>query len=235
MPLPRPRSNAEAVPAPRAVPPHRAAASPSGPYGVPDASAAGPGTGTLGPHAPAPRGRRSLPLPLFNAAPADEARALLLGCCASRRWAARLAAHRPYPDVDALLAAADEAGYDLTTGDLDEALAGEPALHPAHPAPGEDGLAGDDPAAAYQQRGVLAAHTALRAAHAAYESRFGHAFVICLDGYRPDERLDQTLAGVRARLGNDAEDERTVAAEELRRLARGRLGRAVSVDAAAAD
>ncbi|CAM5419666.1 hypothetical protein GCM10010299_05540 [Streptomyces tanashiensis] len=140
----------------------------------------------------------------FNAASPSEAVALLLTCCHSARWAERVAAHRPYPTVDALLAAADEAGYDLSRADLDEALAAESSALPHPDAP-------------------PAARTALRAAHAAYESSFGHAFVISLDGVRPGERLDQVLAGIRSRLGNEAEEERVVAAEELRRLARARL------------
>ncbi|MFE0739686.1 2-oxo-4-hydroxy-4-carboxy-5-ureidoimidazoline decarboxylase, partial [Streptomyces sp. NPDC058855] len=96
------------------------------------------------------------------------------------------------------------ASYDLTPGDLAEALAGEtlPGL----------------PADAYG-----AAHMALDAAHAAYEARFGHQFVICLDGLAPEEALDHVLAGIRSRLTNDPEEERVVAAEELRRLAKGRL------------
>lgn len=61
----------------------------------------------------------------FNTAPSAEAEAALLNCCGSRRWAVRVAAHRPYPDLDALLAAADEAGYDLPPPDLAEALAAE--------------------------------------------------------------------------------------------------------------
>jgi 2-oxo-4-hydroxy-4-carboxy--5-ureidoimidazoline (OHCU) decarboxylase len=68
-----------------------------------------------------------------------------------------------------------------------------------------------------------AAHTALSAAHAAYEAKFGHAFVICVDNLPPNEALDQVLAGIRSRLANDPEEERVVAAEELRRLAKGRL------------
>ncbi|MET7724271.1 2-oxo-4-hydroxy-4-carboxy-5-ureidoimidazoline decarboxylase [Streptomyces mirabilis] len=142
----------------------------------------------------------------FNSAPADSVVRALLTCCRSLRWAHRLADHRPYPDLDAFLAAADEAGYDLTPADLTEALAGESlTLLP-------DG--------AYS-----AAHTALSAAHAAYESRFGHVFVICLDDFSPEESLDQVLAGIRSRLTNDPEEERLVTAEELRRLARGRLTR----------
>ncbi|MDI3385606.1 2-oxo-4-hydroxy-4-carboxy-5-ureidoimidazoline decarboxylase [Streptomyces sp. B-S-A8] len=147
---------------------------------------------------------------VFNRAPAATATAWLLACCASRSWAERLAAHRPYPTTDALLAAADEAAYDLAPADRAAALAAE---HPHGP-----DLSGIP----------AAASTALDAAHAAYESRFGHVFVIALEAYRPDEHLDQTLAGLRARLANDAEEERVVAADELRRVARARLTRLVA-------
>ncbi|OKK06918.1 OHCU decarboxylase [Streptomyces sp. CB03234] len=144
----------------------------------------------------------------FNAAPAGAAEAALLACCGSRRWARRIAAHRPYPTLDALLAAADEAGYDLVGADLDEALADETsfALPPGTHA---------------------AAHLAWDAARTAYEDRFRHAFVICLDGHRPEEYLDQALAGIRSRLGNQRDEERAIAADELRRLARARLSRLI--------
>ncbi|MGC9380478.1 2-oxo-4-hydroxy-4-carboxy-5-ureidoimidazoline decarboxylase [Streptomyces sp. MH13] len=145
----------------------------------------------------------------FNTAPADEAVQALLTCLNSHHWAHRLAAHRPYPDLPALLAAADEAAYDLSPDDLTEALATEalPAL----------------PADTY-----AAAHTALGAATAVYESRFGHAFVICLDGMPAHEALDHVLEGIRSRLANDPEEERGVAAEELRHLARARLAGSLS-------
>ncbi|MFK4105972.1 2-oxo-4-hydroxy-4-carboxy-5-ureidoimidazoline decarboxylase [Streptomyces sp. NPDC019531] len=154
-------------------------------------------------------GRLAVPSPptvldAFNIAPADELLPLLLDCLRSLRWAERVTAHRPYPTADALLAASDEAAYDLTPSDLSEALAGEtlPAL----------------PDGAHS-----AAHMAMDAAHAAYEARFGHAFVICLDALPPSEALDHVLEGIRSRLTNDPEEERVVAAEELRRLARQRL------------
>nr|WSY52328.1 2-oxo-4-hydroxy-4-carboxy-5-ureidoimidazoline decarboxylase [Streptomyces sp. NBC_00886] len=140
----------------------------------------------------------------FNSAPADDVRHALLDCLRSLRWSRRLTDHRPYPDLDALLAASDEAAYDLTAGDLAEALTGEslPVL----------------PDETYE-----AAHMALGAAHAAYEARFGHVFVICVDDIPPGEVLDHVLAGIQSRLTNDPEEERVVVAEELRRLARGRL------------
>ncbi|QXE39105.1 2-oxo-4-hydroxy-4-carboxy-5-ureidoimidazoline decarboxylase [Streptomyces sp. GMY02] len=152
----------------------------------------------------------------FNTAAPLAAEAALLTCCGSRRWAQRVAAHRPYPDLDALLAAADEASYDLSQSDLTEALADESSSGPPHSAP-------------------PAARTALRAAHAAYESSFGHAFVISLDGHRPEEHLDEVLADIHARLSHEPDHERAVAADELRRLARARLARLVAPYAYEAD
>ncbi|MGW0331352.1 2-oxo-4-hydroxy-4-carboxy-5-ureidoimidazoline decarboxylase [Streptomyces sp. NPDC003011] len=144
------------------------------------------------------------PLEHLNTAPAHEVVPLLLTCLRSLHWAHRITAHRPYPTPDALLAASDEAAYDLTAGDLAEALAAEalPVL----------------PRSAYS-----AAHMALDAAHAAYQARFGHRFAICLDGVPPSELPDHLLAAIRSRLTNDPEEERAVTAEELRRLASGRL------------
>ncbi|MFJ1650705.1 2-oxo-4-hydroxy-4-carboxy-5-ureidoimidazoline decarboxylase [Streptomyces sp. NPDC088337] len=140
----------------------------------------------------------------FNTAPAAEAHRTLLTCLHSPRWAHRVAVHRPYPDLPSLLAAADEATYDLGPEELAGALAEEPLPKlPAHT--------------------YAAASTALSAAYAAYEARFGHTFVICLDGIAPDEALDRVLPAIRSRLTNDPEDERVVAREELRGLAHGRL------------
>ncbi|MGW7576630.1 2-oxo-4-hydroxy-4-carboxy-5-ureidoimidazoline decarboxylase [Streptomyces sp. NPDC054765] len=167
----------------------------------------------LGGALPHPR-REDLGLRRFNALTRDDTLTALLSCCGSRRWAERVAAHRPYPDPESLLAAADEASYDLTPAELEQALA-EESLSP-------------QPLVGARGPGTLAAHTALRAAHAEYERRFRHVFVICLDGYRDDELLDQVLSGIRTRLGHERDEERAVAAEELRRLARGRLTRLIS-------
>lgn len=51
--------------------------------------------------------------------------------------------------------------------------------------------------------------------------------MICLDDATPEEALDQVLAAIRSRLTNDAEEERVITADELRRLAKGRLSRLV--------
>lgn len=140
----------------------------------------------------------------FNALSPEAAQAALLHCCGSRRWAHRVAAHRPYPDAGALLAAADEASYDLSQADLTEALAAE------HSAELERGAS-------------YAALLALDAAHAEYERKFGHAFVISLDGHPPEEQADQLLTAIRRRMGHEVDEERSISADELRRVARTRL------------
>ncbi|WP_078591507.1 2-oxo-4-hydroxy-4-carboxy-5-ureidoimidazoline decarboxylase [Streptomyces megasporus] len=169
-----------------------------------------------------PQRSEATPLHRLNSASPAELQGVLLTCCGSRRWARSIVAHRPYPDLESLLAAADEAGYDLTDEDLAEALTRESST-----GPGYGGLLWDGRPTAVSGPGTLAAHTALRAAHAAYESRFGYAFVLCVDGVREEEALGHVLAAIRTRLGNEAERERAVAAEELRRIARGRLLRLV--------
>ncbi|MFJ9645265.1 2-oxo-4-hydroxy-4-carboxy-5-ureidoimidazoline decarboxylase [Streptomyces sp. NPDC004244] len=151
-------------------------------------------------HLPAPAGG----LARFNALSAEAAEAVLMECCGSRRWAHRVAAHRPYPDSGALRAAADEASYDLGEADLAEALAAEFPPELGHGAP-------------------YAAQLALDAAHAEYERTFGHAFVVCLDGHPPEEQADQLLGAIRRRMVLDREEERAISADELRRLALARL------------
>ncbi|WSJ64178.1 2-oxo-4-hydroxy-4-carboxy-5-ureidoimidazoline decarboxylase [Streptomyces sp. NBC_01310] len=140
----------------------------------------------------------------FNALSPEAAHAALLQCCGSRRWAHRVATHRPYPDPGALLAAADEASYDLSQADLTEALAAECSAQLDHGAP-------------------YAALLALDAAHAEYERKFGHAFVICLDGHPPEEQADQLLGAIRRRMGHEVDEERSISADELRRVAQARL------------
>ncbi|MDJ0340517.1 2-oxo-4-hydroxy-4-carboxy-5-ureidoimidazoline decarboxylase [Streptomyces sp. H10-C2] len=145
----------------------------------------------------------------LNEAPFCAAEAALRDCCGSHRWARRMAVHRPYPDLDTLLAAADEAAYDLTPGDVSEALACEVTTPLPH-------------------RGGLASHTALSAAQAEYENKFGNVFVIALDGHDPGDLLNQVLTGIYARLGNDEDEERVVTADQLRRITRARLARLAS-------
>jgi OHCU decarboxylase len=153
----------------------------------------------------------------FNDLPEAEAVGELLAVCHSRRWAARVAAGRPYTDVAALQKTADEVWTGLEEADWLEAFA-------AHPRIGERGGASAN-WSKQEQAGVGGAEDEVRQAiargNAAYEDRFGHVFLIAAAGRSAEE----ILANLRARLDNDPGTELRVAAEEHRRITRLRIQR----------
>jgi 2-oxo-4-hydroxy-4-carboxy-5-ureidoimidazoline decarboxylase len=140
----------------------------------------------------------------FNAAPAPQAEAAMLACCESRRFAAAMAAGRPYPTQAAALAAVETAFESLAWPDVLEAI-------DAHPRIGAR-VSGQSAA---EQAGVADdARAALLAGNAAYEERFGHVFLICATGLTGA----QMLAALRQRLENDESSERVAASAELRKI-----------------
>ena len=143
----------------------------------------------------------------LNALPGGDAVRLLLGCCSAPGWARRVAGGRPYAGVDDLLAAADAAWADRGPGELDAAMAGHPRI-------GERGLSAQS---RQEQSGVgsdAGTIRALRDANAAYETRFGHVFLICATGRGPDD----ILAELRRRMANDPVTEFAVAAAEIGKI-----------------
>lgn len=157
---------------------------------------------------------RASALEHFNELPEDEARLALLACCASPRWARRVAAGRPYRDPEELYRAADRALAELTVADLDDALAGHPRIGERR-----DG----DALSAGEQAGMGGADSAVRQAVAdgnrRYEDRFGHVYLVAASG-RSGEEL---LADLCRRLGNDPETERAVLRAELAKINRIRV------------
>jgi OHCU decarboxylase len=153
----------------------------------------------------------------FNDLPEEEAVGELLAVCHSRRWAARVAAGRPYADVAALQKTADEVWMGLEEADWLEAFA-------AHPRIGERGGASAN-WSKLEQAGVGGAEDEVRQAiargNAEYEDRFGHVFLIAAAGRSAEE----ILADLRARLGNDPHTELRAAAEEHRTITRLRIQR----------
>jgi 2-oxo-4-hydroxy-4-carboxy-5-ureidoimidazoline decarboxylase len=150
----------------------------------------------------------------FNAAPAADARAAMLACCAARGFAAAMADGRPYPTGDSLLAAAGAVFDTLTWDDIRDAL-------DAHPRIG-DRVSGQSAA---EQSGVTdGTRAALAAGNVAYEERFGHVFLICATGLSGE----QMLAALRQRLDHDQQSERTVATAELRQITLLRVGKALA-------
>ncbi|HEY0641592.1 MAG TPA: 2-oxo-4-hydroxy-4-carboxy-5-ureidoimidazoline decarboxylase [Pseudonocardiaceae bacterium] len=150
----------------------------------------------------------------------------LLACCASTRWAARVAQGLPYEDLAALRRASDEAFAELRWPDLVEAMA-------AHPRIGERAGGADREAAWSRAEQAGAATTdeevaaALVAGNAEYERRFGHVFLIRATGR--DAR--EILAALRERLNNDLETERRVVREQLAEIVALRLDKLIEEDA----
>ena len=153
----------------------------------------------------------------FNGLPEEAAVGELLAVCHSRRWAERVAAGRPYPDLATLRAAADELWMELDPADWLEALE-------AHPRIGESGGRSAE-WSRQEQAGVGGADAGVRerlaTGNAEYERRFGHVFLISAAGRDAAEILD----ALQARLGNDPDTELRVAAGEHRRITRLRLER----------
>jgi 2-oxo-4-hydroxy-4-carboxy-5-ureidoimidazoline decarboxylase len=150
----------------------------------------------------------------LNALSPARARAALLECCGSKRWADQVAAGRPYATRADALEAAAEAWEAL---DEDDRL----AAFAAHARIGEPDPA--DPRGSGEQAGAAAAtaaeRRALRDANLAYEARFGHVFLVCATG------LDapRMLAALDARMTNTPEVEFDVASREQRRITELRL------------
>ena len=151
----------------------------------------------------------------LNALPAEQAEAELLACCGSGAWAAGVAAARPFADVAALAASADEAWEALGPDDWLEAFA-------AHPRIGERAAGGWS---GEEQAGVGHADAAVLAAlvegNRDYERRFGHVFLISASGRKAEE----LLAALHQRLDNDPETELRIATSEQRKIGRLRLDR----------
>jgi 2-oxo-4-hydroxy-4-carboxy-5-ureidoimidazoline decarboxylase len=164
----------------------------------------------------------------FDAETEQDAEAALLTCCASHRWAAEVAARRPYNDLDTLRRVSDAALAALGWSDVLEALA-------AHPRIGER-AGGESREAGWSRSEQAAAATddprtadELASTNAEYEQRFGHVFLISASG----RTAGDILAALRERLGNDEAAERQAVREELRKIVHLRLAKLVAQKAPA--
>jgi len=190
-----------------------------------------------------------VPVAELDRAPAADAAAMLRPACASTRWIRRLVDGRPHESLDRLIGASDAAIGALSWPDIEEALAahprignrapsgagesaaGEPAAgEPADAEPADAGsrAPGGDQEAAWsrqEQAGAAGAapdvQAALGAGNLAYETRFGHIFLICATG----QSAADMLAALRQRLSNEPGAEREIVRDELLRIVRLRLAK----------
>jgi OHCU decarboxylase len=166
-------------------------------------------------HAPAD------PLAQLNTLPRGECVRSLQQCCSSRWWAEELADRRPFADVAAVLAAADDVWNECGPDAWREAFAGHPRI-------GESKAASETSATQQkwsegEQSVAARADAEIRAkladAQQEYEARFGHIFLICATGRTAAE----ILAELHERMSNDPETELRVAAREQGRITKLRL------------
>ncbi|GAA1947799.1 2-oxo-4-hydroxy-4-carboxy-5-ureidoimidazoline decarboxylase [Kitasatospora viridis] len=136
--------------------------------------------------------------------------------CSSPRWAAEVAAARPWSDRTALLAANAAAMAALTTADLADAMAGHARI--GKPKTG-------DATSEREQAGIRGVDQALLdeldSANAAYEAKFGHVFLICATGRTAGTMLD----ALRERYPNTPAAEAEIVRGELRKINDIRLNR----------
>jgi 2-oxo-4-hydroxy-4-carboxy-5-ureidoimidazoline decarboxylase len=149
----------------------------------------------------------------LNALPADDAKRAFFACCGSTRWAAVMAARRPFASVEALMETADAEWRALEPHAWREAFS-------HHPRIGDRAAAG---AAKHEQAGAQSAAAAtlreLESLNRKYEEKFGFVFLIFASGRSADEMLD----ALKTRIWNREDVELRNAVGEQAKIMRLRL------------
>jgi len=162
----------------------------------------------------------------LNEMVAPDAKAALMGCCGSVRWAAEMAHRRPFGGLDAILNAADEVWFGLTRADWLDAFSHHPRIGETNLAQAKFVKTAEQ--SGNEQSGMADASDEIRrefaAGNAEYERKFGHVFLICASGKSGVFMLEQ----VRARMRNDAATELAKAAKEQSMIVRMRLTKLVN-------
>ncbi len=160
----------------------------------------------------------------FNALHSEQTESSLLDCCGSSRWAATVAARRPYANAEALHKAADSVWWKLDRADWLEAFS-------HHPQIGDKPASGSESARQWaegEQMGARIASddvkTRLARANHAYFEKFGYIYIVCATG----KSVEAMLAILNQRLQNDLASELSVAAEQQRLITRIRLDKLLS-------
>ncbi|MGP4863412.1 2-oxo-4-hydroxy-4-carboxy-5-ureidoimidazoline decarboxylase [Psychrobacter sp. T6-5] len=167
----------------------------------------------------------SLTLAQFNDLSQEVAVAQLLICCTSSVWANKLAADRPFSDVDALLASSDAIWHDVQTDEVNllEAFDGHPQI--GNVASLKKKYRNTQSSAAHEQSGANDAADevleALAKGNQDYLNKFGFIFIVFATGKSAQQMLDLLLA----RLPNDRDTELTNAAAEQNKITRLRLSK----------
>lgn len=159
----------------------------------------------------------------LNDLPAADAEAVFLECCGSTAWARRMAEGRPFPMLEDLFKTAEDIWFSLSKADHLEAFAAHPQIGSKKAAPSQSARAANWSSG--EQSGMAEAADTVRSElaelNSLYQAKFGFIFIVCASGKGSDEML----AICKARLGNSAETELHIAAEEQRKITEIRLAK----------
>ena len=162
----------------------------------------------------------------LNSLPAEAAAKELLQCCGSKRWAHEVTEHRPYSDLEALLASANEIWWSLAADDWLEAFRSHPKIGEKKAA---DAVSTQSQAwSGQEQAGVTNAPSdtvdSLATLNRDYEEKFGFIFIICATGKTSAEML----SSLRERLEHTPDTELPIAASEQSRITELRLKKLIN-------
>ncbi len=157
----------------------------------------------------------------FNNLQAAAARALILRCCASTRWAECMVAARPYHSIAQFTEAADSHWRAMGRRDVLEAFRGHPQI--GRPDSLKNADPGDHALAAQEQSAAARASAPVSASlikhNRDYEKKFGFIFIVCASG----KSAEHILRLLRARMDNTHQQEFANAAEEQRKITQLRI------------
>lgn len=148
---------------------------------------------------------------------------MFLDCCGSIEWARRMTEAMPFPMLEDLYGTADRIWFSLSSADWLEAFAAHPKIGSKKSAPAQQRRAAKWSVGEQSSMDVATDNVreSLADANRLYEKKFGFIFIVCATG----KTADEMLAICRARLGNSAETEIHIAAEEQRKITEIRLNK----------
>lgn len=124
----------------------------------------------------------------FNTQPTPEAEQSLRACCASQTWAGTVAANRPYPSKEALLAASTNLWFTLPEPGWLEAFAHHPRIGETR-SPTTAFLSHSTSEQAATQQTIANLADELAELNRAYEQRFGFLYIVFASGRSAPELL----------------------------------------------
>ncbi|MHB1021070.1 MAG: 2-oxo-4-hydroxy-4-carboxy-5-ureidoimidazoline decarboxylase [Acidobacteriaceae bacterium] len=156
----------------------------------------------------------------WNELPQQDALVEVLSVCGSRRWAAALAAGRPYADEATLFQSASDIWWSLEAEDWLEAFRCHPRIgeSKAEQASAQSSAWSRQEQAKAQDAGA-AVKQAIAAGNREYEQRFGFLYIVCATG----KTAEEMLGILQRRLGNDAATELREAASQQQQIIEIRL------------